>query len=136
MQAHGGNLEYVKATALFAASALILSAIQAPLNASAGAWVALVPFVLAACGGVRAKVLLVSAYAVGAVYWLVNVSWVMHVTPAGWAALSAYLGLYWPATALALRICRHRRVPLWLSVPVIFTGAEAVQHTRSTQTRG
>lgn len=112
---------------LFAVSAIFLSVIQAPVNASLLGWAAVVPFILAAIGQVSTKRLLIYAYLVGVLYWLVNTYWIMGVTAAGWLAMAPYLGLYWPATAFALRFCNNRRVPLWLAAPILFTGAEALQ---------
>lgn len=109
------------------AAAILLTVIQAPFNMSFLAWVAIVPFIIVVSSSVRAGPLFVWAYIVGLVYWLANIYWVMNVTAPGWISLSLYLALYWPVTAFALRLCNYRKVPLWASVPVLFTGAEALQ---------
>jgi apolipoprotein N-acyltransferase len=111
----------------FAASAVMLTVISAPTNMSLFAWVALVPLILVVCGPAPAKPLLVWSYVIGIIYWLGNMYWLMHVTLPGWLMMAPYFALYWPAIVFSLRLCNYRKVPLWLSVPVIFTGAEAIQ---------
>ncbi|HSV26454.1 MAG TPA: apolipoprotein N-acyltransferase, partial [Sedimentisphaerales bacterium] len=117
----------VSTVLLLVVSGVLLSVIQAPADAWFLAWVAVVPFIMASVGGASTKRLLLSAYVVGAVYWIVNTYWLIHVTLGGWLGLGLYLGLYWPVMAYALNRCSLRKIPLWLSVPVIFTGAEAFQ---------
>jgi apolipoprotein N-acyltransferase len=111
----------------FVCAAILLTVIQAPLNASLLAWVALVPLILVVCGPATAKPLLVCAYIVGTIYWLANTYWLMHVTFPGWLLMAPYFAIYWPAIVFSLRLSNYRRVPLWVSVPIIFTGAEAIQ---------
>ena len=108
-------------------SAVLLTVIQPPLGLHALAWVALVPFVLTCRATGPTGPLLIAAYTLCVVYWLVNLSWIAPITTPGWIALGLYLGLLWPVIALALRTCGTRRIPLWLGCAVIFTGAEALQ---------
>lgn len=111
----------------FAVSALLLSVIQAPVDWSFFAWVALVPFVLACAPRVRARSVFLAAYSVAFFYWLVNLYWLAPITVLGWIAMCLYIGLLWPLLALALRFCRSKRVPLFLAVPVLVVGAERLQ---------
>jgi apolipoprotein N-acyltransferase len=111
----------------FAASAILLTMISAPTNLAIFAWVSLVPFILAVSSSMPARSLLIWSYVAGIFYWLVNTYFLMHVTFAGWLAMAPYLALYWPALVFSLRLCNYRKVPLWLSAGVLFTGAEALQ---------
>jgi apolipoprotein N-acyltransferase len=108
-------------------SAAALTVIQAPINMHLVAWVALVPFLLAVCSDVPARRLFIWSYVIGTLYWLGNTYWLMNVTAGGWVAMAPYFGVYWLALAFGLRLANYRGVPLWLSVPVFFTGAEALQ---------
>jgi apolipoprotein N-acyltransferase len=116
-----------RGVALLAGSAILLSVIQAPVNMHLLAWVALVPFICAVASDMPARRLLIWSYVISIVYWLANTSWLMNVTAGGWLAMAPYFALYWPATAFALRLANYRGVPLWLSVPILITGAEALQ---------
>jgi apolipoprotein N-acyltransferase len=127
MEAARKNFSLTTTFLPFAASAVLLTVISAPTNLSMFAWVALVPLIMAVSSSVPTRQLLVWSYVIGIIYWLVNTYFLMHVTFAGWLAMAPYLALYWPALVFSLRLCKYRKVPLWLCVPILFTGAEAMQ---------
>lgn len=108
-------------------SALMLTLIQPPIGWSFFAWVAVISFVLGCSPLIRPRAVALSAYAAGAVYWLVNLYWIAPITIAGWIALCLYMALLWPLLALALRFCRAWSIPLTLAVPVLVVGAERLQ---------
>ncbi len=112
---------------LFIVSAALLTVIQAPINWSFFAWVALVPFSLACAPKVRAKRLYLWAYVAGFLYWLVSLYWILPITIPGWLAVSAYLGLLWLLLAVALRWCQSKNIPLFLALPVLVVGMEYLQ---------
>ncbi|MHC4519604.1 MAG: apolipoprotein N-acyltransferase, partial [Planctomycetota bacterium] len=111
----------------FLDSALMLTLIQPPIGWSFFAWVAVISFVLGCSPLIRPRTVALSAYAAGAVYWLVNLYWIAPITIPGWIALCLYMALLWPLLALALRFCRARNIPLTLAVPVLIVGAERLQ---------
>jgi apolipoprotein N-acyltransferase len=111
----------------FIGSATMLTVIQAPISWSGLAWIALVPFILACSPDVKIKPLFFTAYLVSLCYWLGNLYWMLPVTPTGWIAFCMYTALLWPMTAICLRYCRTRKIPLFLAVPVLVVGAERLQ---------
>ena len=108
-------------------SAVMLTAIQSPINWSGLAWVSLVPFILACWPEVKIKPLFFTAYTVSLCYWLGNLYWMLPVTPTGWIAFCMYTALLWPILAVCVRYCRMKKIPLFLAVPVLVVGAERLQ---------
>lgn len=125
------NFEKIKNSLVFSlpfiASAVMLSLIQAPLNCSYLAWIALVPFVLACTARQRPKKIAVVTFIVALAYWLVNLYWIRPITIPGWIATCIYLAVLWPIVALCIRSARIKKIPLILSVPVLFVAAEHLQ---------
>jgi apolipoprotein N-acyltransferase len=119
--------EVTRLVPAFAASALMLTVIQPPFRADWLAWVALVPFVLVCRPTVRPLRLAAGAYLVSLAYWLGNLYWLAIVTWVGWAALCAYIAVYWPMMALCIRWCRIKNIPLFAAVPILLVGSEALQ---------
>ncbi|MHC4075879.1 MAG: hypothetical protein ACYSRZ_05635, partial [Planctomycetota bacterium] len=111
----------------FGTSALVLTVIGPPFSLWILAWVALVPFILICRPDVKVLPLIITAYLVSAVYWLGNLYWLAPVTTSGWIAFCLYTALLWPGLAFALRYCRIKKLPLFLTVPVLFVGAERLQ---------
>ncbi len=111
----------------FALSAVLLSLIQAPIDVSWLAWIAMVPFVLACRPEVRPRTLVLLTWLFGTLYWLANIYWIAPITIAGWIAMGVYLALLWPLLALAIRFCRARSIPLALALPILVVGAERLQ---------
>lgn len=105
---------------------------QPPVSLSLLAWVAPVPWVwLVARDELRGRRAWLSVWLAGAVYWMAATWWVVlphPLTPIGLPFLGGYLGCY-PLLFVALsRVGHHRlKMPLWLVVPVVWTGLEWVQ---------
>jgi apolipoprotein N-acyltransferase len=110
-----------------AASAVLLSVIQAPVDWSFFAWAAMAPFAMACRPEVRARTLALVAMLIGTIYWLANIYWIAPITIAGWLAMGVYLALLWPLLALAIRFCRARNIPMALALPILVVGAERLQ---------
>jgi apolipoprotein N-acyltransferase len=112
---------------LFILSGLLLTVIQAPIGWSFLAWGALVPFALACAPQVRPRTLALLAFAVGSLYWLGNVYWIVPITLIGWLAMSLYLSLSWVLPALAVRFARAKGFPLFIALPILMVGWERLQ---------
>jgi len=112
---------------VFAASAVLLTVIQPPIGLSFLAWVALVPFILVCNPDSKPSSLFWAAYIISFFYWLGNLYWIEPVTAAGWVALCLYMAMLWPLTALCIRFCTAKKIPLFLVVPVLVVGAERLQ---------
>ncbi len=108
-------------------SALMLTLIQPPIDWSFFAWVAMVSFALGCTPDFRPRTMALAAFAMGFVYWLVNLHWIAPITIPGWIGLCFYIALLWPLLALALRFCRVRNIPLTLALPILVVGAERLQ---------
>ena len=113
--------------AAFILSAVLLTAIQLPFGVSFCAWFALVPFVLASVGTEKKRVAILASYIISLIYWLGNIYWLGFSAPAGWLVFCFFLALYWPLLVVTLRSCFARGVPLWLALPILIVGTEALQ---------
>ena len=111
---------------LFVVSGLMLTVIQAPMSWSFLAWVAYVPFVLACSPAIRGRRLVLPAFVVGFLYWLINVYWITPITLIGWTAMCLYLALFWPLLAVAVRFCRAKGLPMFLALPILVVGVEGL----------
>lgn len=111
----------------FVLSGVLLTLMQAPYDLSFLAWIAWVPFILACRPEMSTRRLVLIAYAVGAAYWLTNFFWLRLVTVPGYLIFSLVFGLYWPILAFVTRFVRRKGWPLFLTVPLLFVGAEAWQ---------
>lgn len=111
----------------FAASAVLLTVIQAPIGLWPLAWVAYVPLILVSSPAAKPRALFAAGYVVSLFYWLGNLYWMAPVTLPGWIAFCLYTALLLPTAAIALRRCRIWRVPLVLAVPILVVGAERLQ---------
>ncbi len=127
----------------FAASAVMLTVIQAPLGVlgvalnlfgwriepqlSWLAWVSLVPFILACSPDAKPRRLALVCYTISLCYWLGNLYWICPITVLGWIAFCLYTALLWPVLALCLRYCRIKKIPLFLAAPILVVGAERLQ---------
>ena len=110
-----------------AASAVLLTFIQAPFGFSYLAWIAFVPFIIVCSPSAKFKPLVFVSYVVGLLYWLGNLYWIGFVTLSGWLAFCIYTAILWPALAICIRYCRTKKIPLFLSVPVLIVAAERLQ---------
>ncbi len=70
---------------------------------------------------------MLAAYIVSALYWMVNLHWVVPITIIGWVVFCLYTALLWPILVLGVRWCRGRKVPLFLALPVFIVGVEQMQ---------
>lgn len=113
--------------ALLITSGIFLTVIQAPFDVSWLAWVAWTPFILACKPDIRKRVLLPTAYGVGLLWWWGNLYWLAHLTFAGYLIFGMVQACYWPLLALSVQFVRRKRWPLFLTAPLIFVGAEAIQ---------
>lgn len=111
----------------FLAAGLLLSLIQAPMDLSFLAWVAMVPFAWGCLPGVAPRKLALAAWLVGAVHWAVNIYWIAPITVPGWLAMAVYLSALWPLLAIAIRRCRLWRIPMFVALPILIVGTERLQ---------
>ena len=111
-----------------AASAGLLWASFAPLDAAPLAWLALVPLCLLVRSRVRTRWEVRALWACGFVGTAAQIQWMRLGDPAmypAWLALSAYLGVYFPLFVLACRGLIYRaKVPFAVAVPVVWCGLE------------
>mgnify|MGYP000890136447 CR=1 FL=1 len=112
---------------LFVASALLLTVIQPPMGWSFWAWVAWTPFALACSPQKNARSVILAAFSVGFLYWLVNLYWIQPITTIGWLGMGLYLSMFWVLPALAVRRVRATRIPLFVALPILLAGWERLQ---------
>jgi apolipoprotein N-acyltransferase len=104
-------------------TAVLLTASFAPFDCWVLAYVALVPWTIA-LGSVRRAGAVWWATAAGALFWAGNLYWLWWITLVGYGAMVIYLTAYWWVAALVLRRALHRRWPMWLVLPVVWTALE------------
>ncbi len=109
------------------ASACLLTVIQAPFSMGFLAWIALVPFILICSYHTKTRQLYWFSYLISSCYWLGNLYWIGYVTVPAYILFCLYLGLYWPLLAMLIRYCNKKKLPLFLTIPLLFCGAEAWQ---------
>lgn len=132
----GGSPSWLGAVpdlALASAGALLLWLSQPPLGLSLFAWVAMVPWVVYAMRGTRTRRELLGFLAIAMLYWLVTMQGIRHAHPAMYAVLflfAFYLACYSVVFILMLSsIARSGGpIPIWLAVPVVGTGLEAIRN--------
>ncbi|MEN6387220.1 MAG: apolipoprotein N-acyltransferase [Phycisphaerales bacterium] len=105
----------------------MLSLIQLPYNLSFLAWIAYVPFVLAALSNSKAKSIIIFSYLVSIIYWMLNLYWLVPITFVGWFVLCLYLAVYWPVIAISLRFCNSKKIPFWFALPILIVGEETLR---------
>ncbi len=115
------------AALLLVVSGLLLTVIQAPIDWWLLAWVAYVPFALACSPQIRFRGLSLVVLAVGYLYWLGNLYWIVPITIIGWFALGLYMSLYWLLLAVGVRFSRARGLPLFIALPILLAGVERLQ---------
>ncbi|MEN8127243.1 MAG: apolipoprotein N-acyltransferase [Planctomycetota bacterium] len=121
------QLSFIAILGLMLASAVLLTVIHPPLNVSWLAWIAWVPFILACRPDISARRLMICAYLGGLCFWFGNLYWLVIVTMPGYITFSIVQACYWPLMALSIRFIRQKNGSLFLTAPLIFVGAEAVQ---------
>jgi apolipoprotein N-acyltransferase len=133
---------------LAALGALLLWLSQPPLRLWPLAWIALVPWIVIAWRPQVTRRDYAAVFFFSMIHWLLTMQGIRHAHPAmyaAWVALAGYLAIY-PVVGLGLvRIateragprsapdpaaCRENRwhMPLWLAVPVVWTGLECVRN--------
>lgn len=108
-------------------SGILLWASFTPLECAPLAWIALTP--LALLGRLRSlpRFSWLALWFAGFFTNLVMLQWMRLGHPAMYlalVALAAYVGLYFPMFVLLLRRTVRWRIPLWLAVPIVWTGLE------------
>ncbi len=94
------------------------------------AHVALAPMTLLAAWARRGRRLFWASYVASYLWWLIMLGWLIGVTGGGYAALAAYMALYYPAFLLIWRTIDQRfRRPAVITVPVVFVSLEFVRGT-------
>ena len=92
------------------------------------AYIALTPAAIVAIYSIDAKRLAWTGYLVALAWWLVRISWMPAVTVGGYFALAGYLALYLPAALLLIKhFNRHYRLPLTLTLPMVWVSLELVR---------
>lgn len=92
------------------------------------AHVALAPMAIVAMRSRSVRTLTWTSFLVGFVWWLVMIRWLTDVTFGGYAALSAIMALYLPATLLIVRTLDRRwRLPMVLAIPMAWVSMEFVR---------
>jgi len=71
-----------------------------------------------------------TTYLASYAWWLVMLAWLIGVTGGGYAALAAYMALYYPLYLLLWRLIDRRfRLPAVLTVPLVFVPFEYIRGT-------
>ena len=60
----------------------------------------------------------------GAAFFFINLTWLMPVTALGYATLALYLAVYWTLASWAIRSAWRRRIPLAISLPIVWVATE------------
>ena len=93
-------------------------------------WVALVPFLLLVRAQAKPKVLYLCAWLTGLAFFVPTLQW-MHVADwrmyFTWIALAVYCSLYMPAALFGIRWLDRRRLPMIVTVPLIWVALEYVR---------
>ncbi|MFO0975847.1 MAG: apolipoprotein N-acyltransferase [Planctomycetaceae bacterium] len=98
-----------------------------PLEFSFAAWFALVPLASMARLVSLPRFSWLALWGAGFLTYLVTLQWMRLGHPAMFlalVALAAYVGLYFPAFVFLLRRSSRWGLPIWLAVPVLWTGLE------------
>lgn len=115
------------AALLTAVSLLLLWLSFSPMEFAPLAWIALVPL----CQLLRLRTLpsmcLSTVWLIAVVWAIATLQWMRLGHPAmhlALLALAIYVGLYFPAFVWIGRRCIARGIPLWLTVPIVWTAME------------
>jgi apolipoprotein N-acyltransferase len=106
---------------------VLLSISFAPFDVWPAAYVALAPWVMSLGSSRHGRWAVISAWGGGLVFYLLNLYWLTWITLAGYAALVAFLSLYWLAAAILVRRALGRGWPMWLVLPVVWVALEYVR---------
>ncbi|HIE11730.1 MAG TPA: apolipoprotein N-acyltransferase [Kiritimatiellae bacterium] len=101
---------------------ILLAMAYPPFSLPWTAWVALVP--LAVTVLVRPHRSFATGWVAGFSYWFLTLTWLRHVTIAGWLGLSAYCAVYFGLFAwLVARLFDAADLSRWRAVAFVFLGA-------------
>ena len=104
---------------------VMLTLMQEPMGWGFLAWVALLPWVLATAGAKSGGRGAIISYVFGLAYYLINLYWLIPVTPPGYGALCFYLAWYFVLTGYIMRrVYQRRRWPFTFVLPVVWVGQE------------
>jgi len=103
-----------------------------PLDLGVTAFVGLAPFLtLVRAEGVTRRRRYLAAFAGGFTFFALAINWVRVAHPAmmffTWPAGSIYCGLYWPLALALLRALDGLKLPLSVTLPVVWVGLEYVR---------
>jgi apolipoprotein N-acyltransferase len=90
-------------------------------------WVALVPLLVLVRTQLRSRTVYLIAWAAGLLFFVPVLQWMRYADYrmyATWILLAIYCSLYFPATLWGIRLLDSRRVPLIVSVPLVWVGLE------------
>jgi apolipoprotein N-acyltransferase len=134
-----GEIGLLATVGISAVSLVPCCLIFAPNNQFYLAYVCLVPWIIALVLAKGTRSVAFAAFLLGFFFYLINARWLWPVIHPGWpgftggaalgwlaaVAMSGYLGLYFPLTAVFIRRL-HRRYgwPLWAAVPLVWVGSE------------
>jgi apolipoprotein N-acyltransferase len=117
--------------ALAVTSAVLLWFSFPPVGWSWLAWVALAPLFLLVPSDRPSWSVYFASWIGGLVFWVLSIQWVRLTDPTAWLAwlvMAAFLSLWWPGFLfLARQAVRRLRVPMMLSVPVVWVALEFVR---------
>jgi apolipoprotein N-acyltransferase len=113
---------------LGAASGVLLFLCHFPVAWDWLAWVALVPLLTTLRSPARTRWLFLSSWVGGLIYYHAAISWMTVADTrmiACWVLLATYCSLYFPVTVyLVRRLDQHTRLPLVLTLPIVWTALE------------
>lgn len=91
-------------------------------------FVCLVPWLVMAAAGAKARAVYAYSYLMGLAFFVINMRWLYHATGLGYIALAVYMAAYFPLMACALRhAVRRRGWPLGVVFPIVWVGSEMLR---------
>jgi apolipoprotein N-acyltransferase len=90
-------------------------------------WVALVPFLVLVRSQARPRFVYSAAIVCGLAFFVPALQWMRvadRAMVAGWIGLALYCALYFPAALYGIRCLERRRLPLIVSVPLVWVALE------------
>lgn len=112
------------------ATALLLYLSYFPVAAGWLGWVALTPLLVLVRASARPKHLFLASYLGGLCFFVPVLQWMRVADPRmyfTWLLLATYVSFYFPVGLFLLRALDRRRVPLVVSLPVVWTALELLR---------
>jgi apolipoprotein N-acyltransferase len=110
------------------ASGLLLFGAFPPAEWNGLAWIALAPLFWLTTLKNHRKLVYLSAWLGGLVFWLLAVQWLRLIDTGawlGWVVMAVFLSFWWPAFLMLTRWAVHRlRLPLIVAAPIIWVALE------------